>query len=208
MEGKNLNSFDQSERDDLKTTLDEGLENQDTVKKTERLEKKEKWEKELSKMDEVVDEQNLGVDEEVKETVVAFNVHGFETSGSCEGHLGEEELGHLYPWIHLSTPEPEGLMDAEEELSEKLETEWRLLNLKQKAKLISYLEEFYKNRETPLDARLSFRDIGAFGEFRVQSLGADVMEILSPEEQTQKRELYLKEMKDFTLFLKDKYLEE
>jgi hypothetical protein len=34
------------------------------------------------------------------------------------------------------------------------------------------------------------------------------MEILTPEEQQQKKELYLKEMKDFTLFLKEKYLEE
>ncbi|MGM0482900.1 MAG: hypothetical protein ACQEP6_03525 [Patescibacteria group bacterium] len=86
-----------------------------------RVEKEERWKNELSMMDEVVDERGLGIDGEVKETVVAFNMHGLETTGSCEGHLEEDEPGFHYPWIHISTPEPKELEETEGEERERLE---------------------------------------------------------------------------------------
>mgnify|MGYP001596152710 CR=1 FL=1 len=48
----------------------------------------------------------------------------------------------------------------------------------------------------------------ADGVFRIQSIGADLMELLSPEEQREKLKLYRKEMDDFTTFLKDQYFQE
>lgn len=74
--------------------------------------------------------------------------------------------------------------------------------------MMNLLEEFYQNRETPFDARLVFDRIGAFGGFRVQSFGAAIMELLPPEEQLKKFELYRKEMNDFAEFLKRKYFSE
>ncbi len=71
--------------------------------------------------------------------------------------------------------------------------------------MMGFLEEFYQRRETPFDARLAFDSVGAFGGFRVQSFGAEMTVILSPEEKQQKLTLYQKEMKDFTEFLKSKH---
>ncbi|MBT3730309.1 hypothetical protein HOE22_09985 [Candidatus Woesearchaeota archaeon] len=66
------------------------------------------------------------------------------------------------------------------------------------------LDEFYQDRKTPLDVVLSFRNIGAFGGFRVQSNGAEIMPVLSFEEQKNKLDFYRNEMKGFTEFLKNK----
>ena len=63
---------------------------------------------------------------------------------------------------------------------------------------MGFLEEFYGERETPFDARLAFDNVGMFGGFRVQSFGAEITVILSPEEKRQKLALYQKEMEDFT----------
>ena len=52
------------------------------------------------------------------------------------------------------------------------------------------LDEFYQDRKTPLDVVLSFRNIGAFGGFRVQSNGAEIMPVLSFEEQKNKCNQY------------------
>jgi len=89
-----------------------------------------------------------------------------------------------------------------------LEQEWRVKNFEQQKKMMSFLEEFYQGREAPFDARLIFHGTGAFGGFRVQSFGAEMMVILSPEEKQQKLALYQKEMRDFTEFLKRKFFME
>lgn len=74
-----------------------------------------------------------------------------------------------------------------------------------------FLAEFYNGRKLDLDALdalLAFNAFGAFGGFRVQSFGANMTAILSPEEQQLKLNRYRKEMKDFTELLKDKYLKQ
>lgn len=74
--------------------------------------------------------------------------------------------------------------------------------------MIDLLEEFYQTRQTAFDARLHFSNIGAFGAFRVQSAGAEIMDLLPSEEQKKKLELYRKEIDDLTAFLKEKFLSE
>lgn len=166
------------------------------------------WEKQMAEVNEITDGLDKVVDEKIKESVGTFLVHKFTTSGSCEGHMakeGEDQHGLPYPWIEVYAPEPEGWNEAEGKKKEQLEQEWRIKNFEQRRRMMSFLEEFYKVRETPFDARLAFDRVGAFGGFRVQSFGAEITAILSPEEQGQKLTLYQKEMEDFTKFLKDKY---
>lgn len=161
------------------------------------------WEQKIAEINEIADRLGKGVDEKIKEPVAAFLVHEFTTSGSCEGHMteeGEDKHGLPYPWIEVYAPESEGWKE-----NEKKKREWIIENLKQQKKMMGFFEEFYKERETPFDARLAFDRVGAFGGFRVQSFGAEMTTILSPEERKQKLELYRKEMDDFTKFLKDKY---
>lgn len=168
-----------------------------------KSEKEILWEQKLTEVNEITDRLGKGVDEKIKEAVAIFLVHEFTTSGSCEGHIdkkGDDEYGLPFPWVEVYASEPEGWKESEEK-----KQEWIIENLKQQQKMMGFLEEFYQERKTPFDARLTFDKIGAFGGFRVQSFGAEMMALLTPEERKQKLELYRKEMNDFTKFLKDKY---
>ena len=168
-----------------------------------KSEKEIAWEKKLAEVNEIVDRLGKGIDEKIKEPVAAFLIHEFATSGSCEGHMaekGEGEHGLPYPWIEIYAPEPNGWRESEEK-----KREWAIQNLKQQQKMAGFLEEFYQNRKTPFAARLIFHPVGRYGGFRVQSFGAELYPMLSPEERKQKLALYRKEMEDFTKFLKEKH---
>ena len=161
------------------------------------------WEKYRADVDKIADRLGKGVDGKIKEAVAAFMAYEFPTSGSCEGHLheeGQEKHGLPYPWVEIYAPEPEGLPD--EEMKEK----WTIENLKHRQKMMEHLSEFYQERETPFDARLVFDAIGRFGGFRVQSFGAETIELLASEDQKSKLGLYRKEIDDLVSFLKEKYL--
>jgi hypothetical protein len=176
-----------------------------------KSEKEIAWEKKMIEVDEIADRLGKGVDEKIKESVSVFLIHGFTTVGSCEGHVAEEckeEHGLPYPWIEVYAPEPEGWGEAEGDRKERLDQEWKIKNFEQQRKMMHFLEEFYRGRETPFDARLTFDRVGAFGGFRVQSFGGEMTTILGPEEQKQKLALYQKEMEDLTKFLKGKYFSE
>ena len=124
------------------------------------------WGKKLAEVNELADRLGKGVDEKIKETVVAFLVHEFTTSSSCEGHMaeeGENQHGLPYPWVEVYAPEPEGWRDAKGERKKQLDREWSVENFKQQQKMMAFLEEFYQKRETLFDARLAFDRVGAFG---------------------------------------------
>ena len=164
------------------------------------------WERNRAEVDKITDRLGLGIDEKIKESVAAFMVHEFTTSQSCEGHTGEEEKhGASFPWVEVYAPEPKGWQEAKGEKKKELDREWTIKNLEQQQKMMGFFAEFYQGRETPFDARLAFDRIGAFGGFRVQSFGAEVMRLLPPEEQLKKLEIYRKEMDDFTNFLKSRH---
>ncbi|MFH1129559.1 MAG: hypothetical protein V1686_02380 [Patescibacteria group bacterium] len=151
-------------------------------------------------VDEIADKLGMPIDKEIKDAVVALNVWGIPTSQSCEGHL--QEKGASFPWIEVYAPEPGGW----EEGGEK-EKEWIVENLKHRVKTMELLEEFYKDRETPFDAKLNFSNIGIYGGFRIQSMSVERMPIISDVEQKEKLLIYQKEMNDFAKFLKNKFLE-
>lgn len=174
-----------------------------TKLENEKSEKEILWEKKRVEIDEIADRLGKGIDEKIKEAVTAFAVYEFPTSQSCEGHIRGEEEGKPYPWVEIDAPEPENW-----EKDEEKKKEWRMENLKQQKRTIDLLDEFYQTRQTAFDARLHLSNIGAFGAFRIQSSGAEIMDILLPEEQKKKLELYRKEIDDLTVFLKDKFLSE
>lgn len=164
------------------------------------------WAQKLAEVDRIVDKLGKPVDGKIKEPITAFLVNGFVTNGSCEGHIaevGEKKHGLPHPWVDVCAPEPEGWKEDEEK-----KKEWTLENLKQQKRMIDLLAQFYESRKTPFDARLSFSKVGRYGNFRVQSFGAETMQLLSPDEKIAKQELYRKEMDDFAQFLKEKFLSE
>ncbi|EKE11211.1 MAG: hypothetical protein ACD_15C00124G0001 [uncultured bacterium] len=167
---------------------------------SEKSEKEIFWEQKRAEIEKITDRLGKGIDEKIKEAVTAFSAHEFPTSQSCEGHVGDEEEGKSFPWVEIDAPEPENWQENEEK-----KKEWQMENLKQQKRVIDLLEEFYRARQTAFDARLHLRNIGAFGAFRVQSTGAEIMDILPEEEQKKKLELYWKEIDEFSAFLKEKY---
>ena len=162
----------------------------------------------LAKTERITDDLGKGIDKNIKKPVAAFLLHGFTTSGSCEGHIAKNDktqFGIPYPWIEVYAPAPKNWRKAKNGQKIHLEQEWKLENLRQQNKITILLQEFYKKRKTPPDARLVLESIGIFGGFRVQSFGAKTIAALPQKEKKQKLSLYRKEMNDFAKFLKDKY---
>ena len=164
------------------------------------------WEKIRAEVDKITDALGRGIDDKIKETVTAFRIHEFTTNQSCEGHIDDKEMDETpFPWVEINIPEPEGWKEATGKKKEEIEQEWTIENLEQQRKMMRLLAEFYQDRKVPFDVRLTFDRSGTFGGFRIQGFGAEIMKLLSPEEQHKKLISYRKEMNDFTNFLKDKY---
>ncbi|MCS7184209.1 MAG: hypothetical protein NZ866_02585, partial [Patescibacteria group bacterium] len=165
----------------------------------------------LATVEEITDKLGQRVDERIKETVAILLIYGFNTIGSCEGHVTEEgkhRRGLPYPWVDICEPEPEGWKIVKGKEKEKLKEEWRRKNFKKREKLIKLLEEFYQKRRTSYEYEviLIVSNIGPIGAFRLQSLNAESTEMLPGDEQRKKLSRYQKEIKDFTEFLLNKYL--
>lgn len=171
-----------------------------------KSEKEMLWEQKRKEIDEIKDGLDLGIDEHIKEAVTALNVYEFSTNQSCEGHLDKEEHGTTFPWVEIYALQPKDWRKSKGEKKEKLEEEWRIENLQQQKRMMDLFAEFYQDRQTPFDARLTFKNIGAFGGFRIQSFGGEVMKLLPLQEKEDKLKLYRKELDNFTQFLKEKFL--
>src|SRR5579862_3856182 len=76
-------------------------ENLHSVVESVAAEKQVAWEAKRREIDQLIDGLGLGIDEGIKETVVAFNMLGLNTSGSCEGHL---DHGLTTPWVDIEAP--------------------------------------------------------------------------------------------------------
>jgi hypothetical protein len=55
-------------------------------------------------VDNVTDGRGKHVDEGIKNLVVALNLHGVETNGSCQGHTN---WGRPYPWVSFENSQEE-----------------------------------------------------------------------------------------------------
>ena len=164
-------------------------------KKKINLTKKFRLNKLKKRVEETTDKLGMPIDAGIKEAVIAFNVWEFPTYQSCEGHF--DKKGEAYPWVEILVPVPKGIKDNGKE-----EKERTLENLKHRKRMTGMLGEFYKERKTSSDAKLSFSNIGIYGGFRIQSAGAEKMPLFSGKEQKEKLKLYRKEMDDFAKFLK------
>jgi hypothetical protein len=162
-----------------------------------RSKKEIAWERKQQEVNGIADRLGKGIDEGIKETIVALLMYRFSTTASCEGHL---DRGCSYPWVEIETPAPKGW-----KRNKGKQREWRIANLKQRKKMMELLRKFYESRDTPFDAKLSFASL-SFGTFHILSMGAELTPLLSSRKRKQKLNLYRKEMRDFTVFLSERYL--
>lgn len=198
---------------------------EERVKSIEREEKERRWNQVSNELSHVTDALGKPIDKGIFDTVVALKLLDFHTSQSCEGHHGR---GVPAPWVEIQAPvtnemkalkerfsqtmeaietfEIQGKSDDElEELYQqyhKLSAEVRRPQLEEIRKIILLIGEFYQNRQVAYDQMLTMRGN------RLESQGAQLQEIIPPEEQNQKFHAYQEEMKTFTGFLKKKYFSE
>ncbi len=89
-----------------------------------------------------------------------------------------------------------------EEIDKKIISE----NFETEKKIELLLEEFYKNRVSPKEARLQI-NVSYLGEIRLKSSGAEIQENETDGETKLNRlKLFQNEMADFTNFLKNKFI--
>lgn len=82
------------------------------------FEKMRVWERAKKEVEGAADMLGYGVDEGIKETIIALNTSGLPTSSSCEGHIGR---GFLLPWVQVSAPdEPEERFEGEADLARNI----------------------------------------------------------------------------------------
>lgn len=185
------------------------------------------WSTMRTYIDTIGDRLGMGIDEGVKDTIVALNLNGIETSQSCEGHL---DRAIAAPWIDISVKqtseltilhsqadlalnraEQRELEGADEKELDSLYSEYHRLSkeagkaqIELVKKASALLSEFYAERKVTYDQMLVIQLQGRGG--RIQPNGTPVQEIRDEAERTENLRLYQQEMAQFTEFLKKKYL--
>ncbi len=85
-------------------------------------EKHEAWDEMFQSLEQITDALGKHIEEGIRDTVVAFEMNGFHTDGSCAGHLEEDRL--RFPYIAgeaagLPTYHLEGQKELEKMITEK-----------------------------------------------------------------------------------------
>lgn len=78
-----------------------------SVNTTIREERERQWCAKEKEIEVLTDGLGMGLDKGVKDTVVALQLNGFNTSQSCEGHIGR---GCGSPWVDIEAPGAPGCL--------------------------------------------------------------------------------------------------
>lgn len=180
--------------------------------------KRAKWDETLKALDYIVDKLGKHIDPEIKEAVAALQCSGFETDGSCEGHIRDAKFHPPYVDISFVREEVRAkakeLRGNEKDPVESAELDKLLEDARREAfagvtRLMSVLEEFYRDRQVSFERRLI---IGFFARSvestRLESQGAGVHDFYPPDLRQQKLREFQDEMATFTEFLRERFLSE
>jgi hypothetical protein len=170
--------------------------------------KEQQWRETLRSLDRIVDKLVMPIDAGIKETITALKCSGFETSGSCEGHV---ERGIKAPWVDVSffSEERKQLLREQvqqserEEAKKELQRAARMEMLAGVERLTHFLDDFYEGKETSFNDRLVLRFFP--DSVRLYSQGAELQDLYPPDERSEKLEVFQKEMAGFTDFLKHNF---
>ena len=91
-------------------------------------EKTARWERVMERVEEVKDRLGKGIDENAKETVVAFLVNEFPTQQSCEGHIEERfgKMRRIDPYITLGVEDVAKRYVGEAEIKKKIADQFNI----------------------------------------------------------------------------------
>lgn len=199
-------------------------------------EKQQKWQQFEQEVELIKDRLGKGVDQKIKDTVVALRANGFSTTGSCEGHL---DWGLPWPWIDVDSVLAEnlsndsryqelaskaqifsksrrGMSDSEQGEYKKLVEMQIQENEKEYQRLSNLLAEFYQSRskeETGKTVHLEIKK-GPWNGSRIQPEGmpepkvAEIQQLWSKEVKENNLRIYRQETERFTSFLKERFFKE
>ncbi len=186
------------------------------------------WNAMKTRIDRIIDGEQRGIDEGIKEPVIALKLLGVNTSQSCEGHLPTADNSSLYPYVSIEAEGAEALSKrvsesgllanklfaehADPEVIRKLAdehsallTELRRVNLRETKKVMGLLAEFYAVRQPTPERRL-IAHVEGTGNCRIKPQGGDLQDLEdSPHVQEERLKQYQEEMREFGSFLKEKY---
>jgi hypothetical protein len=196
--------------------------------------KERRWQEIVRRVESIRDRLGQPVDGQIKHAVCALIANGFETSASCQGHVGR---GLPWPWIEIESPlsarlqrdpryselrtKARAMIRGESRMSaadaqdyEKLTDALIAENEKEYLRLRSVLDKFYAqpSEGVALQARLRVRK-GPWSQSRIQPEGVPLnirpeaaQNLWSEEVKTKNHELYLREIDRFSRFLKKTFL--
>lgn len=178
--------------------------------------RQQRWEELVAEIDQIKDRLGKGIDEGIKEVVIGLRALDVNVTQSCEGH---DDHGTGGPYIDVESPlntsyenalEPMyGNFDNKEtkQKFDDLVNEIEINNLNERKKLIGLLDEFYANRQTPYEVRLSISPMArAWSRLENQGVGLQKIE-MDQEKKDLRLKMFKTEMDDFRDFLKNKFFQ-
>lgn len=176
-------------------------------------------------MSQITDQLGMGIDPGIFVSVVIFNALGFHTQQSCEGHL---DHGKPAPWITFVTPEADipkrqatrlfaqgeqaehiqGASNGDALYAEanRLRRQAEMLHAEDKRRLLEYLAAFYAAYRPSYDRLLVVYERTPACSI-LESQGASTLIGEPRETRASKLREYLEEMRTFTTFLKQRFLD-
>ncbi|MEO5927833.1 MAG: hypothetical protein ABIO72_03875 [Patescibacteria group bacterium] len=165
--------------------------------------KRQIWVKARSAVNELGDGLGYRVDPGIRDMLASFHVNGLSTTASCEGH---SHRGLSHPWIDVGVLAPPDWGHIKEWVKDVRKINvLRKKNFVEAKKVYLLLEEFYRRRTAPPDARLILERMAL--DYRLQSAGASMTEFLLKGERLKKIRVFQKEMNAFGAFLKKRFFE-
>ena len=125
--------------------------------------KNKRWSHELSKLDEIVDRLGKHIDQDIRETVVAFKLNGFHTTASCEGHVEDRHgsLIKLAPYVIVDAPnEPKERFFGDNEIKKQIADKFGISTKEIEQDNFAsteYWDYIHKNQVKETDAYIAYR---------------------------------------------------
>jgi len=180
--------------------------------------KQEQWDAMEYNFNHLADGMGTPIDMGIKDSVIVLNLLGFQTNGSCQGHIYGERAESPCIEFFFNT-KLKDLIAREQELGKKLDAsayssvfdEWQTVRAKIKsaeiellASLEKLLADFYAQHR-PDSKRKLIVDKGEFGSVLRINSTSEHDKNLSLEKQKENVIRNQEEMWRFTLFLKDRF---
>lgn len=163
------------------------------------------WRRALVEARQLTDGLGYPVDSGILDLVAVLRMLGFETTGSCEGHLN---WGHAAPWVDIGEQPPRELLkridfsDPDAIDKHPVLRRWRARNLRAQRRLLTLLDQCYDRHNPPETHRFILESMGVYGAVRLVNQGYAIQLITPKPEQRKRLAEYQREARRLVSFLR------